>query len=142
MPVCALYWARLEAYYRDIPDLLDVPARKLLNLVLHWMMEHTDGEVWEAKLRPVFFPTDDENPAASTASKAKLAPAVSGQPGSINIKPKAEPIKVTDISQFIGRAGSTGKADPNKAALAAKARAKAAIKIAPDSNGDLSVDIP
>jgi hypothetical protein len=137
-----LYWARLEAYYRDIPDLLDVPARKLLNLVLHWMMEHTDGEVWAEKFRPIFFPTDDENPQRQQAAKAKLAPAVAGQQGSLNITPKAEPVKVTDLSQFLGRAGSTGKVDPNKATLAAKARAKSAIKIAPDENGDLSIDTP
>lgn len=119
-----------------------MPARKLLNLVLHWMMEHTDGEVWAEKFRPIFFPTPEENPERAGVSKAKLAPAVAGQQGSLNITPKAEPVKVTDLSKFLGRAGSTGKVDPNKATLAAKARAKAPIRITPDENGDLSIDEP
>ncbi len=141
MPVSVLYWARIEAYYRDIPDLLSVSARKLLNLVLHWMMEHTDGEVWEREYRPIFFPDPGAMPQQS--SKAKLAEAQPGQEGSLNIKPKSEPVKVTDLSQFLGRAGSAGKADPNKDVLRAKAQSKAAdITIGPDTDGNLSVDAP
>ena len=134
----------MEAYYRDIPDLLGVPARKLLNLTLHWMMEHTDSDVWDKELRPKFFPTEDD-PDPSQEKRAKLADAKPGQQGSLNIKPKANPVAVTDLSQFLGRAGSAGKSDPNKAALRAKAskpEQDASISIRPDAEGNLKVDRP
>lgn len=108
-------------------------------MTLHWMMEHTDKEVWDKEFRPVFFPDPDQIPRQ--ASKAKLADAKPGQEGSLNIKPKAEKVVVTDLSQFIGRAGGTGKADPNKAVMRQRAR-KADIKIAPDAEGNLTVDAP
>lgn len=133
-----LYWARIEAYYREIPDLLAVPGRKLLNLVLNWMMEHTDGEVWARDFRPIFFP--DPGEIAREASKAQLAPAVKGQQGSLNIARK-DAVPVTDLSAFLGRAGQKGKSDPNKAAAAAIAKGRS-IKIAPDADGNLTIDAP
>lgn len=104
-------------------------------------MEHTDGEVWEKEYRDTFF-GDPKAQQSKHISQAKLAPAVKGQAGSLNIKPKAkeEKVMVTDLSQFFGRAGSTGKSDPNKAALASKAKAKTTIRIAPDEGGNMTVD--
>lgn len=139
-----LYWARLEAFYRDIPDLLDVPARKFCNLLVHWMMEHVDGEVWDREYKSVFFP-DPDAPQHQPVVKAKLADAKPGVEGSLNIKVPEEKVKVTmaDLDGFFGRAGSSGKSDPNKAVLRAKAeQRKASITIGPDADGNLSVDTP
>ena len=106
-------------------------------------MEHTDPDVWAKEYSDTFF-GDPKAQQAKTVSQAKLAPAVKGQAGSLNIKPKAaeEKVQVTDLSQFFGRAGNAGKSDPNKAAIAAKAKAKAkrSISIRPDESGDLTVE--
>jgi len=103
-------------------------------------MEHTDNDHWQEKYAKVFFgdPADYER---EQRSKTLLKPAVPGQQGSLNIRP-SEAKPVTDLSQFLGRAGGTGKADPNKAALAKVAQSKAAIKIGPDESGNLSLDVP
>lgn len=144
MPVAVLYWARIEAYYRDIPDLLVLPARKFCNLVLHWMMEHTDGEVWDREYKQVFFP--DPGTLPQQASKAKLAEAEPGKEGSLNIERKAEPIKVSndDLAKFLGRAGGTGKPDQNKSLIRQKQAAKrpATRTIGPDPDGNLTVQAP
>lgn len=119
------------------------------------MQEHTDAEAWREERRgengewigPSYhdiFYGQPERIERQQESRAKLAPAEKGQQGSLNIKPREKPAQaVTDISQFLGRAGATGKADPNKAVLAEKARAKAAptktITIAPDDAGGLDV---
>lgn len=103
-------------------------------------MEHTDADVWDKEFRPKFFPTEDD-PDPSLVKPAKLADAKPGQRGSLNIKRKADPVKVDDLSQFLGRAGSAGKSDPNKAVLRAKA-SKASISITPDAEGNLKVDRP
>lgn len=102
-------------------------------------MEHTDADVWEREFKPVFFPDPGQMP--QQASKAKLAEAKPGQEGKLNIERKAEPVKVTDLSQFLGRAGQTGKADPNKAVLAQRP-GKPAITISPDDSGNLTVEAP
>lgn len=142
MPVAVAYYGRLEAYFRDVPDLLSIPARRFCNLIVLWMMEHTDAEVWEKEYKDTFF-GDPKVQQARQVSQAKLAPAEKGKPGSINIKKPEKPAEiVTDISQFLGRAGATGKPDPNKAALAEKAKSRAAITIGPDADGNLSVDTP
>ena len=122
------------------------------------MQEHTDAEAWREERRDengayigpsyhdVFY-GQPERLERAQESRAKLAPAEKGQQGSLNIKPREKPAQpVTDISQFLGRAGATGKSDPNKAVLAEKARSKAkpakTITIAPDDAGGLSVDAP
>lgn len=132
----------MEAYYRDVGDLLSLSVRRFCNLVLHWMMEHTDPEVWEKEYRDKFFGDPSRTDQATGLTVSKLKPAVKGQQGSINIKPRAEKEKVTDLSAFLGRVGETGKVDPNKKALAAKAKKARAtrITIAPDEGGNLNVD--
>lgn len=107
-------------------------------------MEHTDSDVWAKEYKPIFFP--DPGEVTRQSSKAKLAEAKPGQQGSLNIK-RAEAKPVTDLAQFLGRAGGTGKSDPNKAALAKIAKARSdsaapAIRIGPDDAGNLSLDTP
>lgn len=134
------YYARLEAYYRDVGDLLSLSVRRFCNLVLHWMMEHTDPEVWKKEYSETFF-GDPKTSQPTGLTQSKLQPAQKGQAGSLNIKPKPaeEKVQVTDLSQFFGRAGNAGKTDPNKKAIAAKAKATR-IKIAPDESGNLGVE--
>lgn len=102
-------------------------------------MEHTDGEVWDKEYKDTFFGDPKKAAAQNGLAQAKLAPAVKGQAGSLNITPK-ESKPVTDLSQFLGRAGSAGRTDPNKAAIAAKAKAKTTLRIAPDEGGNLTVE--
>lgn len=133
------YYARLEAYYRDVGDLLSLSVRRFCNLVLHWMMEHTDPEVWQKEYSDTFFGDPKKAAHNNGLTQSKLQPAQKGQAGSLNIKPKAEKEQVTDLSQFFGRAGNAGKTDPNKKAIATKAKATR-ITIAPDERGNLGVE--
>jgi hypothetical protein len=153
-----MYYGRIEAYYEGVVDLLSTSARHLMNLVLHWMQEHHDAEAWREERRDengsligpsyhdVFYGQPDLI-QRQQESRAKLAPAQKGQQGSLNIAPREKPAQaVTDISQFLGRAGATGKADPNKAVIAEKARKTGKpvtkITIAQDDEGGVTFTEP
>lgn len=120
-------------------------------------MEHMDGEAWRQErvdddggkhpsFHDIFFGDPlDVDPESS--SRAKMEPAKPGQQGSLNIKPREKAADVvTDFSQFVGRAGGTGKADPNKAMMVERAKHRAeqgqkpSIRIAPQEGGGLSVE--
>lgn len=104
-------------------------------------MEHIDAEVWAKEYSDTFFGDPKKAAQQNGLTQTKLVAAEKGVAGSLNIKPKAaeDKVQVTDLSQFFGRAGNAGKSDPNKAAIAAKAKATR-ISIAPDESGDLGVE--
>jgi len=132
-------YARIEAHYHSIPDLLDVSCRRFCNLVLEWLMQNCSEEAWNADYKDTFF-GDPAKHQMIAASRQRLAPAQDGQQGSLNIQRK-EAKPVGDMSQFLGRAGSAGKADPNKAAQREISERRAAMTIGPDADGNLSVDV-
>lgn len=102
-------------------------------------MQNCDAETWDKEYKDLFFGDPDEHKRRQV-SRQRIAPSKPGQRGSLNIDRKqAKP--VGDMSQFFGRAGDAGKADPNKAAVReiAESKRKAAFTIAPDGDGDLSI---
>jgi hypothetical protein len=102
-------------------------------------MQNCDPETWDKEYKDLFFGDPKQHEARREAQR-RIAPSQPGQRGSLNIvKKEAKP--VGDMSQFFGRAGDAGRADPNKAAIReiAEAKRKPAFTIAPDGDGDLSI---
>jgi hypothetical protein len=135
---------RIEAHYNQIPDILGLSCRKFCNLVLEWLMLNVSSEAWEADYKDIFF-GDPKTFERKQQAKNNIKPAVKGQEGSLNIVPKKKAEPVTDISGFLGRGGSPGKSDPNKAAKIAISEAKrkksGGLVIKPTDSGDLSVSM-
>lgn len=102
-------------------------------------MQNCDSETWDKEYKDIFFGDPDQHKRRQEAQR-RIAPSQPGQRGSLNIA-KKESKPIGDMSQFFGRAGDAGKADPNKAALReiSESKRKAAFTIAPDGDGDLSV---
>lgn len=102
-------------------------------------MQNCDSDTWDKEYKDLFFGDPDEHKRRE-AARQRIAPAKPGQRGSLNIKP-TESKPVDDMSQFFGRAGGSGKADPNKAVIRdiSEAKRKAAFTIGPDGDGDLSI---
>lgn len=100
-------------------------------------MLNVDTETWQKDYKDIFF-GDPKAHQMREEAKRRMAPAQKGQEGSLNIQRK-EAKPVPDMSQFFGRAGGAGKADPNKAAQKEIADRKAAMTIGPDADGNLSV---
>lgn len=102
-------------------------------------MQNCDSETWDKEYKDIFFGDPDEHKRREEARR-RIAPSKPGQRGELNItKRDAKP--VADMSQFFGRAGNAGKADPNKAAIReiSEARHKPAFTIAPDDDGNVTV---
>lgn len=102
-------------------------------------MQNCDSEIWDKEYKDVFFGDPDDHKRREDA-KRRITPSQSGQRGSLNIvKKDAKP--VGDMSQFFGRAGNAGKADPNKAAIReiSDAKRKPAFTIAPDDDGNVMI---
>jgi hypothetical protein len=104
-------------------------------------MQHVDSEVWEKEYKDIFFGDPSVHLRRQEAQR-RIAPAQKGVEGSLNIKRKEAPKPAPDLSELFGRAGSAGKADPNKAAMQEIGARKAAITIGPDADGNLSVTAP
>lgn len=100
-------------------------------------MQHVDSEVWDKEYKDIFF-GDPKQHEMRQQAQARMAPAQAGQQGSLNIKPVEKKITEGDLSQFFGRAGGAGKADPNKAVARERAK-RAPLTIGPDTEGNLSV---
>lgn len=113
--------------------MLSLPCRRFCNLILEWLIQHCDPEVWEKEYREVFF-GDPEKLQREREARARVAPSQKGQEGSLNIERK-EAKPVVDMSQFFGRAGGAGKPDQNKEVV----RERAKLTIAPDGDGNLTV---
>lgn len=129
-------YSRIEAHYHSIPDLLSLSCRKFCNLVLEWLMQNCDSDVWNKDYKDIFF-GDPEKRAREQEARARIAPAQKGQEGGLNIIPlDAKP--VADPAQFFGRAGGAGKSDPNKPAIMERGK-RSPLTIGPDADGNLSV---
>lgn len=124
-------YSRIEAHYYQI-DLLEVSCRKFCNLVLEWLMDHVDPEVWDKEYKDLFFGDPDKHRREQEARK-RLAPAKRGEQGSLNINRKhVKP--VADISMFTGRASNIITPQDSNDAKGA------GLSIGPDSDGNLRVD--
>jgi len=102
-------------------------CRRFGNLVLEWLLQTLDPEVWDKEYKDIFFGDQDKR-KRQKESKARLAPAEKGKQGGLNLK-KVTPKPVTDVAALIGKYGKN-IADPARTAP---------IIIAPGSDGNLGI---
>lgn len=77
-------YGRVEAANPEL-DLLDLPARKLANITLEWLMNVIDPEAWESDYKDLFF-GDPALLEMERERKKRVMPAVAGEEGTWAIK--------------------------------------------------------
>lgn len=82
-------YGRIEAAYPQL-ELLDLSARKLLHLVVEWLMQVVDPDEWDKRWKPLLY-GDPRLFEMRREAKKRMKPAVAGEEGAWSLKPVPKP---------------------------------------------------
>lgn len=109
-------------------------CRRFCHLVLEWLMEKIDYEVWDREYKDLFFGSREKHQRQVEAKK-RIAPTPDDKRGTLNIEPvvKIAPEDV-DLSAIIGKYGGAKRAPDQGSSRG--------VTIGTGPDGNLSVEEP